>query len=77
MGEIGSTDELPVTPASRRTSFCSAHNSGEDFASTTVSSGVDERQRIGRFTFLQPWHKREATSVSAIIYHSETVNSMF
>ena len=44
--EISSTEVTPVHRPSRRTSFCSVHNCGEDVASAALSSEVDERRSI-------------------------------
>ena len=46
--EISSTQVPLVHRPSRRASFCSEDNGGEDTTSAPVSSGVDERQSIGR-----------------------------
>ena len=46
--EIGSAEVTSIHRPSRRTSFCSVYNSGEDVTSARVSSEVDERQSIER-----------------------------
>ena len=46
--ETSSTEVTPIHHASRRTSFCSAYNSGEDATPAPVFLKVDERQSIGR-----------------------------
>ena len=58
--EISSADITPILLPSRRASFCSVYNSGEDVTMTTASSEVDERQSIGRLASLLPMQKREA-----------------
>ena len=45
--EVGSTEVPPVLLPSRRASFGSAYNSGEDVTTTPVSSEVDERPYWG------------------------------
>ena len=46
--EIGSPEVTSIHRPSRRTSFCSVYNSGEDVTSARVSSEVDESQSIER-----------------------------
>ena len=67
--EISSTKILPVHFPSRRTSFCSEDNSGEDVTTTPVSSEVHERRSIGRLTSPLLMQKRQASAVPPRIYH--------
>ena len=45
--EVSSAEVTPVLLPSRRASFCSVKNSGQDVTTTPVSSEVDERQSMG------------------------------
>ena len=73
--EISCTEATLVHHASRRTSFCSASNSGEDATTAPVTSGVDERQRIRRLPSPLLMQKREAIAIPARMYHSTGENS--
>ena len=44
--EVSSAKVTPVLPPSRRASFCTVYDSGEDVITTLVSSEVDERQNM-------------------------------
>ena len=72
-GEISCSEVTLIHPPSRRTSFCSVYNSGEDATTTLVSSEVDETQSIGRPLLMQ---KREACAVPTRIHHSTGKSSM-
>ena len=48
--KFSSTEITPIRRPSRRTSFCSGFNRGENVTSTIVSSEVDERQSLGMLT---------------------------
>ena len=49
--EVSSAEVTLVLPPSRRASFCTVYNSGEDVTTTLVSSEVDERQNMGNVGF--------------------------
>ena len=67
--EISRTDVTLMLLPSRRASFCSAYNSGEDATSGLVSSEVDERQSTGRLASPLFMQKREASVILARISH--------
>ena len=73
--EVSCTEATLVHHASRRTSFCSASNSGEDATMAPVSSEVDERQRIRRLPSPLLMHKRETIAIPARLYHCTVENS--
>ena len=52
------------------------NNSGEDAATTHVSSEVDERQSMGTLASLILMQKREASAALARIYHSAGESSL-
>ena len=68
--EISGAEGTPIHPPSRRTSFRSVYNSGEDATPAPVSSEVDERQRIGRLASPLLMQKREASAIAARSNHS-------
>ena len=67
--EISRTDVILMLLPSRRASFCSAYNSGEDATSGLVSSEVDERQSTRRLASPLFMQKREASVILARISH--------
>ena len=74
--EISSTEVTLVHLPSKRTSFCSVFNSGEDATTTPVSGEVDERQSTGMLDSPLLMQKREASAVPVRIYHSTEESSV-
>ena len=74
--EINSTEVTRSHHPSRRTSFCSVYNSGEDATTTPVSSEVDERQSMGMLASPLLMQKRGAGAAAARIYHPSGESSM-
>ena len=74
--EIRSAAVSPIHLPSRRASFCSVYNSGEDATTTLVSSEVDERQNMVVLASPLLMHKSEARAAPARICHSTGESSM-
>ena len=74
--EVISAEVTPVLLSSRRASFCSAFDSGEDVTTTPVSSEVDERQSMDMLAPPLLVQKSAASAVPARFYHCKRESSM-
>ena len=68
--EVSSAEVAPILPPSRRASFCSVYNSGEDVITTLVSSKSMRDKTWEMLASPLLTQKREASALPAIIYHS-------
>ena len=73
--EVSSAEVTPVLPPSRRASFCTVYNSGEDVTTTLVSSEVDEKQNMENvgFTAAHAEERSKCTSLQQVSTQKEKV----